>query len=120
MLLITSRDTGRWVVPRGNPIDGLTPAESAAQEAFEEAGVRGPVDPAPLGAYSYSKRRRNGVSVPTEVQLFAMRVSDELEEWPERSQRERRWFSPEEAAQAVDEPDLRALLMSLRGPLCQG
>lgn len=113
VLLITSRETRRWVVPRGNPISGKTPAESAAQEAFEEAGIAGPVEGEPIGRYFYYKRRRNGDLLPAEVQLFRMRVSEEHDEWPEKYQRERRWFAPLEAAAAVAESDLADLLRAL-------
>ena len=113
VLLITSRDTKRWVIPRGNPISGLSPPQAAAQEAWEEAGIRGETDDEALGAYPYDKRRLNGLLVPAEVQVFAMLVSEEAETWPEASQRERRWFSPAEAAEAVDEPELGALLGKL-------
>ena len=110
VLLITSRETRRWVVPRGNPIPGKGPAESAAQEAFEEAGIGGPVDPEPVGHYFYFKRRRNGDLLPAEVRVFRMRVAEENDEWPEKGQRERRWFAPQEAAAAVAEADLADLI----------
>ncbi len=110
VLLITSRDTGRWVVPRGNPIAGKSPAESAAQEAFEEAGIIGTVEPQAIGSYSYEKRRRPGLAVPAIVHLFRMSVEEERGDWPEKSQRERRWFSAVEAAAAVDEAELAQLI----------
>jgi len=110
ILLITSRETKRWVIPRGNPIAGLSPSQAAAQEAWEEAGIRGETGAEALGVYPYEKRRFDGSSVPAEVQVFAMRVSEEADAWPEAKQRERRWFSPAEAAALVDEPDLKALL----------
>ena len=113
VLLITSRDTRRWVVPRGNPMHGRSPADTAAMEAFEEAGVRGAISPSPLGRYRYMKRRRDGSFVAAEVELFALTVEQEAEAWPERHQRERRWFAPEEAAAAVAEPDLAALIRSV-------
>ena len=113
VLLITSRDTKRWVIPRGNPISGLSPPEAAAQEAWEEAGIRGETETEAIGAYPYDKRRLNGALVPAEVQVFAMRVSEEAETWPEAKQRERRWFSPAEAAEAVAEPELGALFGKL-------
>jgi len=118
VLLVTSRDTGRWVVPRGNPIRDLSPAPSAAQETHEEAGGRGAVASVPLGSYRYDKKRRSGVTVPTEVHLFEMIVAEELDSWPERNQRQRRWFAPDEAAAAVHEPDLKELLRGLVAPLC--
>lgn len=110
VLLITSRDTGRWVVPRGNPISGKSPAESAAQEAYEEAGIIGPVEPEPIGRYSYQKRRRIGPAVPAVVHLFRMRVAEERDDWPEKGQRERRWFAAQEAAAAVHEEELARLI----------
>ncbi|HYE26971.1 MAG TPA: ATP-binding protein [Allosphingosinicella sp.] len=113
VLLITSRETRRWVVPRGNPVPGKRPVESAAQEAFEEAGVTGDVDPEPIGRYFYRKRRRNGALLPAEVQLFRMRVGEERDDWPEKGQRERRWFAPQEAAAAVAEGELAEMIRGL-------
>jgi len=110
VLLITSRDTGRWVVPRGNPIPGLPPHLSAAQEAYEEAGVRGPVTSEAAGQYGYRKTRRSGRGVRARVTLYAMKVEEELADWPEAQERTRRWFAPAEAAEAVVEPELKALL----------
>lgn len=110
ILLITSRETRRWVVPRGNPIAGLSPPLSAAQEAFEEAGIYGDVEIDPLGRYRYDKRRPSGDIDEAEVELFPMRVVEILDDWPEKAQRERRWFSRQEAAAAVDEADLAALI----------
>ena len=113
ILLVTSRATRRWVVPRGNPILGLAPHQAAAQEAWEEAGVRGAVTDESIGCYRYDKRRKDGSLVAAEVHLFRFDVVEILDDWPERHQRERRWFAPEAAAAAVDEPDLKALLESL-------
>jgi 8-oxo-dGTP pyrophosphatase MutT (NUDIX family) len=110
VLLITSRETRRWVPPRGNAIPGLRPYESAAQEAFEEAGVRGGVQPQEIGTYRYGKRARDGRVTPALVHLYPMLVTEEAESWPERSQRERRWFAPDAAAALVDEPDLADLI----------
>lgn len=110
VLLITSRDTGRWVVPRGNPIAGKSPAESAAQEAYEEAGIVGPIEREAIGAYSYDKRRRLGRVVPATVHLFRMHVAEERDDWPEKGQRERRWFPAEAAAAAVQEDELAGLI----------
>jgi 8-oxo-dGTP pyrophosphatase MutT (NUDIX family) len=119
VLLITSRDTGRWVVPRGNPIAGKSPPESAAQEAFEEAGVIGPVEPRAIGLYSYQKRRRFGLAVPATVHLFRMKVAEEREDWPEKAQRERRWFAAEEAAAAVHEAELARIIRGAAGGFAQ-
>ncbi|MET1110425.1 MAG: NUDIX hydrolase [Allosphingosinicella sp.] len=115
VLLITSRDTRRWVVPRGNPIAGKSAIASAAQEAFEEAGISGLVEPEPLGRYRYDKRRRDGTSVEAEVLLFLMGVQKLAKHWPEMGQRERRWFEVEEAAGAVHESDLAELIRRVGG-----
>jgi 8-oxo-dGTP pyrophosphatase MutT (NUDIX family) len=113
LLLITSRETRRWVVPRGNVIKGLEPHMSAAQEAWEEAGIRGRTAAEPLGLYHYQKRLRLGRTVPAEVHLFPLEVTEELDEWPEKGQRVRRWFEPASAAEAVDEPELKALILAM-------
>jgi len=110
ILLITSRETRRWVVPRGNPIPGLSPPESAAQEAFEEAGVRGTVAEQPLGTYRYDKRRASGAIEEALVELFPLRVDEALDHWPEQGQRARCWFPWREAADAVMEEELAILI----------
>jgi predicted phosphate transport protein (TIGR00153 family) len=111
-LLVTSRESRRWVIPKGNGAAGLKPHQSAAAEAEEEAGIVGSICPTPLGSYRYRKRRRNGAHLMVDVEVFPLAVSRELSEWKEQSQRERRWFSLSEAADAVDEPDLRHLIRS--------
>lgn len=112
ILLITSRGTGRWVVPKGNPVAGLSPHAAAEREAREEAGVIGSVCPTPIGSYRYRKRRSSGASVWAEVDVFPFAVTEELESWDEQHQRQRQWFSLAEAAARVDEDDLRALIRS--------
>lgn len=112
VLLITSRGTGRWVIPKGGMKKMLTPHGSAAAEAEEEAGVLGAVCPVPLGSYRYRKRRPSGASVWADVDVFPFAVTHELDTWDEQHQRERRWFALADAAAAVDEPDLRALIRS--------
>jgi 8-oxo-dGTP pyrophosphatase MutT (NUDIX family) len=119
ILLITSRETRRWVVPRGNPIPGKNFLASAAQEAFEEAGISGLTEPEPLGRYRYAKRRRDGTSVEAEVMLFRMTVQKVAKHWPEMRQRQRRWFGVEEAAVAVHEPDLAELIRDAGKDLSQ-
>ena len=112
ILLITSRETRRWVIPKGNPMTGLPPHAAAAVEAEEEAGVLGAACPTPLGSYRYRKRRKSGASVWADVDVFPFAVTEELDTWDEQHQRERRWFSLAEAADAVDEADLAALIRS--------
>ena len=114
VLLVTSRGVGRWVLPKGNRVKGLSRHASAEEEAFEEAGVRGSICPTPLGTYAYRKLLRSGSSRLVDVEVFPLAVTDELEDWPEREERTRRWFALAEAANAVDEPDLHDLLRSFR------
>ncbi len=117
VLLITSRDTGRWVIPKGWPIKGLSPEASAAREAWEEAGVEGEADPHCLGLYSYDKGLgpANGPQrqVPCIVAVYSLHVKDLADRFPEVKQRRRKWFAPRKAARKVAEPELRALLAGL-------
>ncbi|MFL9842598.1 DUF47 family protein [Sphingomonas sp. ST-64] len=115
VLLVTSRGTGRWVIPKGNVPNGALPHVAAAEEAEEEAGVVGAVCPTPIGAYRYRKRRGNGAKLMADVEVFPLAVTAELTRWKEQSQRERRWFTLADAADAVDEPDLSDLIRSF-GP----
>ncbi|HZV56502.1 MAG TPA: DUF47 family protein [Sphingobium sp.] len=112
ILLITSRESRRWVIPKGNLAPGVAPHMGAASEAEEEAGVVGPVCPTALGSYRYRKRRRNGASLMVDVEVFPLAVSRELDGWKEAHERQRRWFSLAGAAEAVEEPDLRELIRS--------
>lgn len=114
ILLVTSRGTRRWVLPKGNIDAGLTPHAAAAEEAEEEAGVRGATCPTPIGAYRYRKTKWTGASLMVDVDVFPIAVTDELPEWKEQHQRERRWFPLAAAADAVDEPDLKALIRNFR------
>ncbi len=113
VLLVTSRETRRWVIPKGWAEEGLTPGGLAAKEAYEEAGVVGEVTPEPIGCYSYSKRLKDGRRVTCDVGVFRMAVDHLLEEWPERYQRERSWFTPGQAAEKVAEVGLIELLRAL-------
>jgi predicted phosphate transport protein (TIGR00153 family) len=115
-LLITSRRTRRWIIPRGNPIAGLSPAQSAAQEAYEEAGLTGFVSAQEIGSYRYDKLRKNGSVTEANVHVFPLRATIQSGRWPERHQRDWRWFSREEAAAAVAEPGLRDLLLGFTPP----
>lgn len=116
VLLITSRETRRWVVPKGWPMTGLTLAAGAAQEALEEAGVRGHIQTEALGSYAYDKRLKTGRLQPVVVEVFALAVTKERKNWREKSQRAKQWLSPAAAAQLVDEPDLAALIAAFSPP----
>lgn len=116
VMLITSRETKRWVIPKGNHIVGLKPHEAAAEEAFEEAGLTGIGCPTALGAFDYEKRLSRGGVRPTTVEVFPIAVICQAEVWPELGERECRWFGISEAAEAVDEPDLKAMISEFRMP----
>lgn len=115
VLLVTSRGTGRWIIPKGWPMDGRSVGGAALQEAWEEAGVRGQVDETPFGRYAYDKKLMRGLSAPVEVQVHLIRVADLAKNFPERKQRQRRWFTPPEAADLVSEPGLAKLIRRLPG-----
>lgn len=110
VLLITSRDTGRWVIPKGWPIAGLSNPDAAAREAWEEAGVRGKVAAEPMGRFVYDKLIRPLKSKRCIVDVFGLAVEALKMEFPEAEQRTRRWFAAGEAATLVAEPELRQLL----------
>jgi uncharacterized protein len=113
-MLVTSRETKRWVLPKGNLITGLTPHAAAAHEAEEEAGVQGLACPTALGTYRYRKTKKSGAALMVEVDVFPIMITCELDEWEEQLVRERRWFALDDAANAVDEPDLQLLIRSFR------
>ncbi|WP_290545677.1 NUDIX hydrolase [Aestuariivirga sp.] len=114
VLLISSRDTGRWVIPKGWPVKGLSPAETAAREAYEEAGLGGQVSKKPIGEFEYGKRLGKGKVQPTRVEVFALEQMIQHPDWPEQGQRKLQWFSVPDAAEAVEEPELKAIIRKLR------
>ncbi len=112
VLLITSRRTKRWVLPKGWPMAGLTSAETARTEAWEEAGVAGRIGQSVIGLYSYVKiaERPGQVDRPVMVNVHALKVDKLHRRFPEAHERRRRWISPRRAAEKVAEPELAALL----------
>lgn len=114
ILLITSRDTGRWVLPKGWPMADRSHADAALTEAWEEAGVTGTVDGPPLGRYSYDKvlSREADLSLHCDVEVYPLLVAKLARKYPEHRQRQRKWFSPEKAARKVDEPELQQLILA--------
>jgi len=116
-MLITSRETQRWVIPKGNLIKGLAEHEAAAHEAFEEAGLQGVACPTPIGSYRYTKRRRNGLSRAMTVDVYPFSVTAQAAEWPEQDERTTAWFTLTNAAGAVEEPELKAIIAGFREPL---
>ncbi|MDB5422437.1 MAG: hydrolase [Brevundimonas sp.] len=110
ILMITSRETRRWVVPKGGRMAGKTDPQAAAIEAMEEAGVQGKIAEESVGVFRYAKRLKSGQERACVVAVYPLRVLIQLGAWPEAHQRERRWMTPDEAAASVDEPDLARLI----------
>ncbi|BBF79544.1 NUDIX hydrolase [Asticcacaulis excentricus] len=120
-LLITSRGSGQWIIPKGKPIPDLTPAETAAREAFEEAGILGEVDPHPIGRFAYMKDQGqpNAQFIPA-VEVFAMRVTQQLTLWPEMGQRSMVWLTPEQALHAIEIESLRKIVRRFAKAFAEG
>src|SRR4051812_20297500 len=106
VLLLTSRGTGRWVIPKGWPMRNRTPAGTARREAFEEAGVKGELwSKKPIGSFRYMKRDES-YNDEILVRVFVLGVEQQKKKWPEKDQRRVRWFSLRQAATLVKEREL--------------
>jgi 8-oxo-dGTP pyrophosphatase MutT (NUDIX family) len=119
VLLVTGRRSGRWMIPKGWPVAGKSVADSAAQEAFEEAGIRGKVDPRPIGTFRHVKQHLLIGEVEVDIQVHPMAVKRELGDWPERGERTRKWFKVEDAAEQVDSDELKGLIVKFGESLKQ-
>ena len=117
VLLITSRDTGRWVIPKGWPMPGLSPEAAAAQEAWEEAGASGEMNPLCVGRYGYRKCLSLTSSVPCAVAVYGMRVDKLAKSFPEVKERRRKWFPLQEASTLVAEPELATIIAGFLPPV---
>jgi 8-oxo-dGTP pyrophosphatase MutT (NUDIX family) len=106
--MVTKRQRGSWIVPKGTVETGETPRQSARREASEEAGLVGRMGQRPCGSYLYLKGRE-----PRLVVVFLMRVTRQLRRWSEDEEREREWFELERAIQRVRERGLRRILRVL-------
>ena len=113
ILLVTSRTSRHWLLPKGWLVRGKSAMESAEIEAFEEAGVQGKMRNKPIGAFAYNKILKTGEALPCRVTVFSLKVKKLLDDWPEAGQRERAWFDIAVAADAVYEPQLRDFLLGL-------
>ncbi|MFD1159829.1 NUDIX hydrolase [Roseovarius aestuarii] len=114
VLLITSRDTGRWILPKGWPMDGMDAPDAALKEAWEEAGVKtGDLDKDPIGAFDYEKRLDDGYESPVHAQVYKVKVVEMTDEFPEADERSLSWFTPDEAANKVKEPGLQEILRQI-------
>ncbi|MBM7066905.1 NUDIX hydrolase [Actibacterium sp. 188UL27-1] len=110
ILLVTSRTRKRWIIPKGWPADGLTPAQAASQEAWEEGGVKGKSHGLCLGIYGYVKELGPSDTLPCIVAVYPLRVKTMSDTYPESGQRRRKWFSQRKAARKVDSPELREII----------
>ena len=111
VLLITSRGTGRWIIPKGWPMQGLKPHEAAAIEAAEEAGLEGAVSDRPIGSYSYSKMLKQDQFITVQVMVFPFQVEVHAESFKEAGERTSRWFAYRQAASLVAEPSLKRIIL---------
>ena len=112
ILLLTSRETRRWVIPKGWPMDGKDAHKVAEREAYEEAGVKGEVQSESLGHFDYEKKLRSGLVVTCRVEVYPLKVEKLISDFPEKDERELAWFSPTEAAELVNEPELKQLILA--------
>ena len=111
VMLITTRRNKRWTPPKGWPMEGRSLAGAAAQEAWEEAGVKGDISEDAIGVYNYQRRLRGGeMTAPVRVEVFPLQVDRVEDKYPERGQRKRKWMTPGAAAEAVREPELKRLI----------
>jgi 8-oxo-dGTP pyrophosphatase MutT (NUDIX family) len=112
VLLVTSRDTGRWIIPKGWPSKRIDDAAAASREAKQEAGVIGRIAPTPVGSYRYRKIEANGSRL-IEVFVYVLSVEKEKKRWPEKVQRQRAWFDIATASRRVREPQLKMIITKL-------
>jgi len=113
VLLVTGFRSRSWIIPKGDIDSGMTPYAAAEKEAFEEAGVLGRIDETSIGTFHYRKEN-NGNSADVLVDVYPLEVIEELAEWPEMKDRERRWVPVADAAIAVGQAELGAILMGFR------
>lgn len=115
ILLVTTRTTKRWLIPKGWTMDGMADYAAAEIEAFEEAGVRGEISPDHVGSYGYLKVLRSGKAKHVDVKVYALRVQTELDDWPERGERQRQWFDKAQALAMIGEPELLPIIAAFEG-----
>ena len=111
VLIVTTRQSKRWIIPKGWPIKGLTPSKSAAREAFEEAGVIGRIGGRSIGRFRYRKADNDGdAEAECEVEVFPLMVKRQSAIWPESHQRVVQWVDPEKAISLIGEVELKAVV----------
>lgn len=110
VLLVSSRETGRWVIPKGWPVRRLTDAKAAAREARQEAGVTGKMNNTSVGGYRYRKKMADETIRVIDVDVYVLWVKKQRKSWREKDQRVRAWFTQSDAARKVREPRLKTLI----------
>jgi 8-oxo-dGTP pyrophosphatase MutT (NUDIX family) len=115
IMLVTSRGTGRWVLPKGWPEGGERLSDAAAREAAEEAGLDGEIAAEEVGRYFYGKALPSGLKRRCEVHVYPLKVAQVAKKWPEKGKRERKWVDPREAAVMVQERDLAEVIAAFCG-----
>jgi 8-oxo-dGTP pyrophosphatase MutT (NUDIX family) len=111
ILLVTTRRTRQWIIPKGWPIKDLSGSQTALQEAYEEAGVRGDIKSRAIGTFTYIKRLDDTkTNVACEVKVYPLLVKRQFKNWPEMAQREARWFRPQTIKKLIAIPQLRRLI----------
>ena len=115
VMLVTSRTTRRFIVPKGWPMKGKSARKAATIEAQEEAGVLGKTLKEPAGTYTYWKRLSNRF-VRVDVIFYLLTVTEELANGQEAKRRQRAWLARADAAMLIDEPDLSTLVKTIRVP----
>lgn len=119
VLLVTGRRSRRWSIPKGWPMRGKSLAEAAEQEAFEEAGVRGTIDPNPIGIFRHVKTLLAVGELEVDIVVHPLWVDRELPEWPELGQRKRKWFTAKDAAKRVHSPELAEMIIQSINRRCR-
>jgi 8-oxo-dGTP pyrophosphatase MutT (NUDIX family) len=117
VMLVSTLDSGRWVIPKGWPMKGVSSHEAAAREAFEEAGLVGEIAETAVGQFHYFKRKKNGAVWLCRVDVFPLKVKEQRRSWPEKAQRRTKWFPLEQAAMEVSDAELGELLLNWAGTL---
>lgn len=112
IMLVSTLDSGRWVIPKGWPMKGVSNSEAAAREAFEEAGLVGAIAEDPVGQFHYFKRKKNGAVWLCRVDVFPLQVKEQRRNWPEKAQRRTKWFPLPQAAMEVSDAELGELLLA--------
>jgi 8-oxo-dGTP pyrophosphatase MutT (NUDIX family) len=120
VMLVSSRETRRWVIPKGWPMKARKPHATAAIEALQEAGLLGKIEKTTIGAYHYHKRLKNGAVLLCRVDVFPLRVTRQRKSWPEKRQRITKWFPHTEAALLVHEPELARLIVGFEKLVTKG